>query len=478
MGTIMIPRAIKIIATIGPASAEPSRLVSLMKEGVDLFRFNFAHETREVHAERIALVQKLAADLGLPVGTLADISGPKIRLGKLPGDAANLEVGQSVTLCSPEGDGEGWPVQLPEFNTYVQPGDPIYLADGTRKLTVTATKAGVVQATVEIGGMVGSFKGINLPHLRRPLPTVGTKDLLDAEAALRAGIDWIGLSFVSEPNDLHPIHDLMKRLNLRRPVIAKLERRQALDKLDSIVEAFDGVMVARGDLGIEVEFEKVPLIQERILRTARRFGKPAIVATQILTSMVNSPRPTRAEATDIAYAILGGADALMLSEETAVGQYPEESVRAIIKVAHEVEAVYSREVELPAGTLKDALAVAHTATVLARDTAAAAILCATHSGNAARAVARFRPGVPIIVVSDDRHTVGELLLYGGVHPRLAPLSPSLEARIKASLQAASQMGLATPGDKLVVVGGVPAGSGNTNLLLVYTVPKIATTNET
>ncbi len=462
-------RAAKIIATVGPASTDEDRLRDLMEAGVNLFRFNFAHGTREEHVARMRRVKEIAKELRLPIGILADISGPKIRLGKLTVDPFDLQPGQEVALCAPETQADGLPVQLPHFHEYVQAGDPIYLADGTRKLTALASRGGVVRAIVETGGPVSSHKGINLPMLRKPLPAVGEKDLLDVDAALDGGADWIGLSFVSDPGDVQPIHDLMARKQLRRPVLAKLERRQALDKLDAIIAAFDGVMVARGDLGIEVEFEKVPVIQGRILRAAREQGKPAIVATQILTSMVHSPRPTRAEATDVAYAVEAGADALMLSEETAIGEYPVAAVQTIVKIAREVEAVTETGTSVINIKHEDETALAHTAAILSREIEAAAILCPTSSGEAARAVARFRPDAPIVVVSDSPDVVGELTLYRGVHPRMMSLGGTLEERISAAIEHAKALELTAPGSKLVVVGGVPAGSGRTNLLLVHTI---------
>jgi pyruvate kinase len=465
------PRAVKIIATVGPAIASEERLSEMIQAGVDLFRFNFAHETRAEHARRIQVVKELAEKAGRAVGILADISGPKIRLGTIPGDSAELVAGERVTLCAPEAKCSGWPVQLAHFDQFVQAGDPVYLADGTRKLTVISSKDGVVQATVEVGGPVSSRKGINLPYLRKPLPVVSERDLLDVECALDAGADWIGLSFVSAPEDVLPIRELMRRKPCLRHVIAKLERRQALERLDEIIDAFDGVMVARGDLGIEVEFEKVPVIQDRILRAARAKGKPAIVATQILTSMIHSPRPTRAEATDIAYAVADGADALMLSDETAVGEYPVKAVETIVKVANEAEAMALADDSLPAREMEgEELALAHTAAILARNLRAAAILCPTRSGNAARAVARFRPPAPIVVVSDSQEVVGELTLYRGVFPRHANLGDTLDGRIRVAIQETIKLGLLRPGDRLVIVGGVPAGSGRTNLLLTHTVP--------
>ncbi|MBU0509733.1 pyruvate kinase [bacterium] len=466
----MSHRAVKIIATVGPAIVDNDRWLAVLEAGVNLFRFNFAHGTREVHAARIQMVRALAEAKGQPVGILADISGPKIRLGELAEDPFEFRVGKDVLLRSGETDGDGLPVQLPRFDEYVNVGDPIYVADGTRKLVVTGVESGAVRATVEVGGPVTSHKGINLPMLRKPLPPVGEKDLLDVEAALDAGADWIGLSFVGDPDDVKPIRELMARKQLSRPVLAKLERRRALNKLEEIIAAFDGVMVARGDLGIEVEFEKVPSIQDRILRIARDLGKPAIVATQILTSMVRSPRPTRAEATDVAYAVAAGADALMLSEETAIGDYPVEAVQTIVKVAREVESVSGSGVPvLSVRQEDDPTALAHTAVALARDIKAAAILCPTTTGDAARAVARFQPAVPIVAVSDSRDVVGELTLYRGVHPHYTPLGESLDERIRAAIDHSRRLGLTEAGSKLVLVGGVPTRSGRTNLLLIYTV---------
>jgi pyruvate kinase len=462
-------RAVKIIATLGPASSSATSIAELIQAGVDLFRFNFAHGSREEKSAGIALVHRLATEAGRPVGTLADISGPKIRLGKLPGDSMMLEKGAEVILCSPESGANGLPVQLPHFCEYVQAGDPIYLADGTRKLIATECKDGAVHAKVEVGGAIGNFKGINLPYLRKSLPAVSDKDLLDIECALKAGIDWIGLSFVSEPSDLAPVHQVMKTLDIRRPVLAKLERRQALERLDEIVEAFDGVMVARGDLGIEVEFERVPVIQEQILRTAQSHGKPAIVATQILTSMVSNPRPTRAEVSDIAFSVSSGADALMLSEETAIGSYPVECVQTIVKVAREIEASRPLDRRRFGDNFEATLAIAHTAAVLAQETGAEAILCSTHSGNTARSVSRFRPSVPIIVISEAMPVLGELTLWRGVYPRFSPLDGTLEGRIATSVRVAVELGLGPTGAKLVLVGGVPPGSRQTNLLLVHTV---------
>jgi pyruvate kinase len=463
-------RAAKIVATVGPTSVTDKGLAELIAAGVNLFRFNYAHGTREGHAERMGKVKELAEAAGRHVGILADISGPKIRLGMLPGDAANLTEGETVTFCGEDTSGCAWPVQLPHFDAYVHPGDPIYLADGTRRLTTLAIHDGKVEARVDVGGPVSSHKGINLPNLRKPLPTVSEKDMADVESAMDAGADWIGLSFVGAAEDVQPIRDLMQRKDVRRRVLAKLERQQALERLDEIVMAFDGVMVARGDLGIEVEFEKVPVIQDRILKAARARGKPVIVATQILTSMIHNPRPTRAEVTDIAYAVASGADALMLSEETAVGDYPVKAVETVAKVACEAEAMSITDPPALHSVHKEETALAHTAAVLAKDVGAVAILCATRSGNPARAVARFRPRAPIVVVSDVPEVLGGLTLYRGVHPYLAPLESSLDSRVQSAMREAARLGYAHPGDSVVILGGMPTGTGRTNVLLTETMP--------
>ena len=463
-------RASKIIATVGPAITAEAKLAELIAAGVDLFRFNFAHGTRDEHAQRIKLVKALAQKAGRPVGTLADISGPKIRLGKIPGESFELKEGETVTLASPGSSEPGLPVQLADFDQYVQPGDHIYLADGMRRLLAVECARGAVKATVEVGGTVVSFKGINLPSLRKPLPAVGEKDMLDIECAIDAGIDWIGLSFVGGPEDVQPVRDLMQKKGARRRVLAKLERRQALDHLEDIVIAFDGVMVARGDLGIEVEFEKVPLIQERILKAARKRGKPVIVATQILLSMIHNPRPTRAEVTDIAHAVTSGADALMLSEETAIGEFGVQAVDTIARVAVVAEAMCDQELPQLHSVHKEETALAHTAAILAKDIGASVILCPTRSGNAARAVARFRPRQPIAVVSDQTEVVDGLTLYRGVYPFFSELPDVLDKRVQIALQIAAQHHYAGPGDRVVIVGGVPAGSGRTNLLLTHTMP--------
>lgn len=463
-------RATKIIATLGPASRGEAAIEELIKAGVNLFRLNYAHETRELHAEAIALVRRVAKELNTTIGILADIAGPKIRLGELPGGEARLLPGQLISLAYNPSDPDIWPVQLPEFDKYVQPGDPIYMDDGTKRLHAEGVGKGMVRCRVDVGGVVVSRKGINLPNLRQPLPVVGDKDKEDARSAIEAGADWLALSFVGDASDAEVLRDLMKEMGVARPLLAKLERPASIDNLESIIEAFDGVMVARGDLGIEIEFEKVPAVQAKIVQTAIRAAKPAVVATQMLESMVHSPRPTRAEVTDIAYAIEIGADAVMLSEETAVGENPAEAVRVMDRVALATEALHKEDAIALFASLqkhKDVeAAVGAAAARLAQDISARAILCPTTSGAAVRAVAKFRPHVPIIAVSDSEEVVGHLTLASGVLPFHRPLTQNTDERLDVAEKVALAENIVSPGDVVVEVGGYPPGAGNANLVRV------------
>ncbi len=463
-------RATKIIATLGPASRDEKVIASLIEAGVNLFRLNYAHETREQHAETIALVRRVSKKMKATIGILADIAGPKIRLGELPGGQARLLQGQLITISDKPSGPDVWPVQLPEFPKYVEAGDPVYMDDGTKLLTVEAVSKDFVRCRVKVGGVVVSRKGINLPKIRKALPVVGKKDREDAKSALQAGADWLALSFVGDASDADTLRDLMKEIEITRPLLAKLERPAAIENLESIVEAFDGVMVARGDLGIEIEFEKVPAVQARIIRAAAQAAKPAVVATQMLESMVHSPRPTRAEVTDIAYAIEIGADAIMLSEETAVGENPVEAVRVMDKVAKATEVLHKDDSAAIAllsqkqGDVEAAIGAA--AARLARDISARAILCPTTSGAAVRAVAKYRPQVPIVAVSNSMEVVGHLTLASGVLPFYRALTQNTDERLLAAEQLAQEEGFASPGDVVVEVGGYPPGKGNANLVRV------------
>jgi pyruvate kinase len=460
-------RATKIIATLGPASRNEKGIASLMDAGANLLRLNFAHETRENHAQTIALIKRVAKERNTNIGILADIAGPKIRLGELPGGEARILPGQSISLSDKSTGPKVWPVRLREFAKYVAVGDPIYLDDGTKRLRVEEIDGAVVRCQVEVGGTVVSRKGMNLPNLRHPLPAVGEKDIEDARAALKAGADWLALSFVGGAHDAQSLRKLMKEMSVERPLLAKLERPAALKNLSEILDAFDGVMVARGDLGIEIDFEKVPAVQTEIIRAAIHAAKPVVVATQMLESMVHSPRPTRAEVTDIAYAIESGADAVMLSEETAVGENPAEAVRVMDKVALATESLrIDSETFLDMEHPNIEAAIGAAAARLAHDTSARAILCPTTSGAAVRAVAKFRSRVPIVAVSNSESVVGHLTLLRGVLPFFRPLTQSTDERIVAAEEVALNEGIISTSDVVVEVGGYPPGKGNANLVRV------------
>lgn len=460
-------RATKIIATLGPASRTEEGIASLIDAGVNLFRLNFAHETREHHAETIALIKRISKEHRATIGTLADIAGPKIRLGELPNGEAHILSGQFVSLSDKSTDPKIWPVRLREFAKYVAAGDPIYLDDGTKRLRVEEIDGAVVRCRVEVGGTVVSRKGMNLPTLRHPLPAVGEKDVEDARVALKAGANWLALSFLGSAQDAEPLRRLMQNLGVERPLLAKLERPAALENLSEILDAFDGVMVARGDLGIEIEFEKVPAVQTEIIRAAIRAAKPVVVATQMLESMVHLPRPTRAEVTDIAYAIESGADAVMLSEETAIGENPAEAVRVMDKVAFATEALHlNSEAPMDMEQPNIEAAIGAATARLARDTSARAILCPTTSGAAVRAVARFRPHVPIVAVSNSREVVGHLTLLRGVLPFYKDLTQNTDERIREAEKVALEEEVVSTGDVVVEVGGYPPGKGNANLVRV------------
>jgi pyruvate kinase len=460
-------RATKIIATLGPASRSPESIAALMDAGANLFRLNFAHESRENHAETIALIKRIAKEHKATIGILADIAGPKIRLGELRDGEARILPGQNVSLSDKSTDPKIWPVQLHDFAKYVAAGDPIYLDDGTKRLRVAEIAGDVVRCRVEVGGTVLSRKGMNLPNLRHPLPLLSEKDIEDARVALKAGADWLGLSFVGKADDVQPLRRLMQEMGVERPLLAKLERPTALENLSAIIEAFDGVMVARGDLGIEIEFERVPAVQTEIIRAAIRAAKPVVVATQMLESMVHSPRPTRAEVTDIAYAIQSGTDAVMLSEETAIGENPAEAVSVMNKVAMATEALRTdseKLLDMEHPGIEAAIGAA--AARLAHDTSARAILCPTTSGAAVRAVAKFRPRVPIVAVSNSEGVVGLLTLLRGVLPFFRTLTQSTDERISAAEHAALEEGVVSAKDIVVEVGGYPPGKGNANLVRV------------
>ncbi len=469
-------RRTKIVATLGPATDTPERIRELVRAGVDVFRFNFSHGTREEHARRMREVRRAAEELGRTVAILQDLQGPKIRVGELPQHRPlELREGEEV-LIRPEpvaGSDRVLTTTYPELPREVRPGDRILLADGQMELSVTAVEAGGVQARVVRGGRVEEHKGMSLPGVRIRAPVLTRKDLEDLRFGIEQGIDLVALSFVRRAEDVLFARSELERLGADLPLIAKLEKAEALDHLEEILASSDGVMVARGDLGVEVPLERVPVLQKTIIRKANEFGVPVITATQMLESMIHRPRPTRAEVSDVANAILDGTDAVMLSDETAVGSYPIEAVRMMDRIAVEVE---SAHLELyQAGVphtrrMGIAEAVAAAACALARDVRAKAIVVITRSGRTAQLVSKNRPAEPILAVTEDPRVARVLALWWGVEPVVTPFREDTDAMVAHTEEVLLKWGLVEPGDVVVITGSSPIiARGRTNFVKVHRV---------
>jgi len=466
------PRKTKIVCTLGPATSGDAQIEALLRAGLDVARLNFSHGKREEHRLTIRRVRAVAERVGREVGILQDLCGPKIRLGTLPERGLTLHRGDRVNLGTAANDGdEVIPVSYPHLAEDVKAGDPILLADGLVELRVLESARGVVRCAVEAGGALSSHKGVNLPGSQLQIPSFTDKDRLDLEVGLAEGIDFVALSFVRHEDDLDPVLKILAGADRRPLLIAKIEKPQAVERLDRILERVDGVMVARGDLGVELPVEQVPLIQKRIIRAAVRTGKPVITATQMLRSMVDSPRPTRAEASDVANAVLDGTDAVMLSEETAVGNYPVEAVGTLDRIARTVEPSLDPERFLFRGREKSlratSEAIGHAACWLARDVQATGIVASTASGTTARIVASFRPQAPVIGLTPDRLVQRQLCLSWGVIPAHVESYKSTDAMFEVARSWILEHGLAARGDRIIVTAGVPVNvRGTTNILKV------------
>jgi pyruvate kinase len=461
-------RSAKIIATLGPASSTPERIRALFEAGADLFRMNFSHGERAEHRARYEAVRRLERASGRPIGVLVDLQGPKLRVGKLAGEAIALADGARFRLdldASP-GGAERAPLPHPEIFAALSPGQIILLDDGKLRLRVERSGADFAETTVVTGGPLGERKGVNLPGAILPLSALTEKDLRDLDFALTLGADWVALSFVQRPDD---VAELKKHVGNRAAIMAKIEKPQALDRLDEIVELADAVMVARGDLGVELPPEDVPSLQKRIVRSGRASGKPVVVATQMLDSMVRAPAPTRAEASDVANAVYDGADAVMLSAETANGQYPVESVAMMDRIIRRVEqdASYRPIMDAnhppPQATAADAITLA--ARAVAQTVGAACIVTYTTSGSTALRAARERPPVPILCLTGRTQTARRLTLAWGVHCTFSHDVSNVEEMVAYALESAKAMGIAKVGQRIVITAGMPFGTpGATNLL--------------
>jgi len=464
-------RRTKIVCTIGPASSSPEMIDALVDAGMDAARLNFSHGTHADHAEGARLVREAQARAGRPLALIADLQGPKLRIGELKAPL-ELAPGDRVALTG-EGDGStgDLTVSPPVLPQVLRPGHDILIDDGRVRLRVEAVQGGRVMSTVVVGGLVTAHKGLNVPGVPIPVPSLTDKDRRDLDFALGLDVDYVALSFVRSANDVRELRELLHTAGSDALVIAKIEKAEALDDLNGILRVSDAVMVARGDLGVEIGPAEVPLVQKRILHAALERGKPAITATQMLESMLNQPEPTRAEASDVANAILDGTSALMLSGETAVGRFPIESVQTMDKIARAVEPslAYRHELAQDEPFRSVGEAMSNAACDIAEVLEAAAVLVPTYSGRTASEVARHRPRRPVIAVTHKPHAAQQLAIEWGVVPALIEQCRDVEHLWAASLEAARSTGIVEPGDRVVITAGTAVNvPGTTNLIKVET----------
>lgn len=466
----------KIVCTIGPASESPAILRKLIKAGMNVARLNFSHGTRDEHAANVRRIRDIAAKAGQSIAILSDLAGPKIRVGEIAAGTIKLEAGRTFTLTDLDvaGDAKQVSINYKNLPKLVRKGDRILLSDGALELEVVATSKNKIVCRVIYGGLLSSHKGINLPSRTTGIPILTEKDHRDLKFALRQEVDYIGLSFVRTAKDVREVRRLIKDRGQEISLIAKIEKPQALQNIDEIIKEADGIMVARGDLGVEIPFEQVPLAQKTIIHKANLAGKPVITATQMMESMVNSPRPTRAEVTDVASAIFEGTDAIMLSEESAMGKYPVEAVSAMARIAREVEASFpakewTRKFEEQEGLSVEEY-VARAACALSEDINADCLITHTASGSAARRVAKYRPFHHIIAPTSNPKTYRRLALVWGAYPVLIPPSDDPEMMIRQTIATAIKAGLLKKGQRVVVTAGIPLNRpGHTNVIRVITV---------
>jgi pyruvate kinase len=463
-------RNAKIIATVGPASATPERLKALYLAGADVFRLNFSHGTVEDHAARVATLRALEKESGRPIALLADLQGPKLRVGAFAAGPVELKAGQRFRfdLDTAPGDAKRASLPHPEIFKAVKVGSELLIDDGKVRLRIRKHGSDFIDAEAVSAGVLSDRKGVNVPDVTLPISPLTPKDRRDLAAALDLGVDWVALSFVQRADD---IAELKKLIGGKAAAMAKLEKPSAIEHLDDIVDLADGIMVARGDLGVELPPEEVPPLQKSILRACRHKGRPVVVATQMLDSMAHAPTPTRAEASDVATAIYDGADAVMLSQETASGDYPVESVAMMDRIIARVERdpLYRRLTdasrEEPEATSADAISAA--ARQVAHTLGAACIVAYTGSGSTTLRAARERPHAPILGLTPSLDTARRMALVWGVHPCVSEDAHNFADMVQKAQRAARREGLAAVNDLLVIMAGVPFGTpGATNILRV------------
>ncbi len=463
-------RKTKIVATVGPVSSSPEMIQKLIKAGVDIFRLNFSHGENSQKLELIQVIRQASDKVGSQVGILADLQGPKIRTGKMAGEGMTLVKGQSVVITTDDVLGADGiiPTIYHSLPRDVQPGSRILLDDGLLELKVLAIEGERVRCQVINGGLLKNNKGINLPGVNVSAPCLTKKDLVDLDFALEAGVDFVALSFVRTAGDIEEIKQIIAAKGKDTPVVAKIEKPEALRNFKKILEVTDAVMVARGDLGVEIEPEKVPIHQKIIIQACNRAGKPVITATQMLDSMIRNPRPTRAETSDVANAILDGTDAIMLSAETASGDYPVESVETMVRIAKDVESTDFIARDVPDGLASTvAQAVAESSCRTASSLKARAIVVFTRSGSTAALISAFRPSTPIIAFTASLHIRRRLSIYWGVHCTGVGIMENTDQQIHEVEQKLLSSGFRY-GDLVVITMGIPIETrGSTNLMKVH-----------
>jgi pyruvate kinase len=462
-------RRTKIVATLGPVSSSHEQVAALALAGVDAFRLNLSHGTHGDHAERIRVVRAVSAEIGRPLAVIADLQGPKIRIGDLD-EPRLLTQGQEIVVVGEQSatDSE-LPVAPAVIGQVLQPGHEILIDDGLVRLCVEDVTDGRARCRVLVGGLVGSHKGVNLPGVPLPIPSLTRKDYDDLHFALELGTDFVALSFVRAAADVRDLRELIKAAGSPAHVIAKIEKAEGVEALDDILKETDAIMVARGDLGVEIGPALVPLIQKRIILHALEAGKPVITATQMLESMVHHPEPTRAEASDVANAILDGTTAVMLSGETAVGEYAVEAVQTMHKIALAVEPSLDYRHEIPEASDQPTVgqAMSNAACDLAEVLGASAILVPTFTGRTASAVARLRPRRPIIALTHHEWSVQQMALDWGVTPVRIPEATDVDELWRDSIAAARETGIVKAGDRIVITAGTAVNMpGSTNVIKV------------
>ncbi|HYD32408.1 MAG TPA: pyruvate kinase [Azospirillaceae bacterium] len=463
-------RSTKIVATLGPASSSTEVIRTLFEAGVDVFRLNFSHGKHEEHAQRLAVIRELEKEYNRPIAAMADLQGPKLRIGTFAAGPIALRAGQPFRLDLEDRPGDRNRVRLPhpEIFEALVPDTELLLDDGRVRLRVVSCGRDFAETVVVSGNKLSDRKGVNVPNVVLPLSALTTKDRDDLAFALEIGVDWIALSFVQRPED---VADARKLIGGRAALLAKMEKPSAIQHLDELIEMSDGIMVARGDLGVEIPAEDVPSIQKRMVRGARKAGKPVIVATQMLESMVSAPTPTRAEASDVATAVYDGADAVMLSAETAAGAYPVEAVSIMDRICHRVEqdplyrTIMDAQHPDPQRTAADAITAA--ARQVAHTVGAAAIVTYTTSGSTTLRAVRERPEVPVLCLTANWHTARRLMLSYAVQAVHTSDVATFAEMVQKACRIAHQVGVAQEGQRLVITAGVPFGTpGNTNVLRI------------